>query len=269
MNNQNFEITKDEVLRENYAELVKAVTEFNSNEKNKDKQLTICPAMAGSETAKIMIVGRAINGWCSIKQVCKESTKSIEEQTLEMVNRCGKCNLDWVVGENYYTKCIDNHCRYAQEQYKKNKDRDKKKSAYQRYAFWQFAKLIVKKYFKDNKKEFIKGEWQKEIIWTNLYKASYEDGKNPKGFYEAQKSMCDKILKMEIELYQPEAIFFITEKNYKADKEKFGFSWFVEKDFPYTYDLIKGNNLKSEVFVTKRPERRKIEEVYGKKVQLK
>lgn len=266
MDNRIFEITKDKVLRENYAELVKAVTEFNSNEKNKDKQLTICPAMAGSETAKIMIVGRAINGWCSIKQVCKESTKSIEEQTLEMVNRCGKCNLDWVVGENYYTKCIDNHCRYAQEQYKKNKDRDKKKSAYQRYAFWQFAKFIVKNVMGEKYNE---DKWQKDIIWSNLYKASYEDGKNPKGFYEAQKSMCDKILKMEIELYQPEAIFFITETNHEDNKGGFDFSWFVEKDFPYTYDLIKGNNLKSEVFVTKRPERRKIEEVYGKKVQLK
>lgn len=264
MDNRIFEITKDKVLRENYAELVKAVIEFNSNEKNKDKQLTICPAMAGSETAKIMIVGRAINGWCSIKQVCKESTKSIEEQTLEMVNRCGKCNLDWVVSNNYYTKCIDNHCRYAQEQYKKNKDRDKK-SAYQRYAFWQFAKFIVKNVMGEKYNE---DKWQKDIIWSNLYKASYEDGKNPKGFYEAQKSMCDKILKMEIELYQPEAIFFITEKNHRGNNKEIDFSWFVEKDFSNTYKLIRDNNFGCKVFVTKRPECRKFEEVYNEKKRL-
>ena len=265
MDNRIFEITKDKILRENYAELVKAVTEFNSNEKNKDKQLTICPAMAGSETAKIMIVGRAINGWCSIKQVCKKSTKSIEEQTLEMVNRCGKCNLDWVVGENYYTKCIDNHCRYAQEQYKKNKDRDKKKSAYQRYAFWQFAKFIVKNVMGEKYNE---DKWQKDIIWSNLYKASYEDGKNPKGFYKAQVSMCDYILKREIELYQPKIIFFVTEKNHRGNNKEINCSWFVKEDFPETYSLIKDNNIKCEVFVTKRPECRKIEEVYNEKKRL-
>lgn len=262
MNNRIFEITNDEVLRENYAKLIKEVTEFNSNENNKDK-LTICPAMAGSENAEIMIVGRAINGWCSIKQVCKDSTKSIEEQTLEMVNRCGKCNLDWVVGKNYYTKCKDNHCSYAEEQ--KDEDKREKNS-----AFWRFAKLIVNKYFEDEKKKFIEGEWQKEIIWTNLYKASYENGGNPINFYSNQVDMCDNILKREIELYRPKIIFFITEKNHRNDKEKFDFSWFVEKDFPNTYKFIKefnaeDNEFGCSIFVTKRPECRKIEDVYNEK----
>lgn len=275
MNNQNFDILKDEVLRDQYAELVKKVVNFNSNEKNKDK-LTICPAMAGSDNAKIMIVGRAINGWCSIKQVCKDSTKSIDEQALEMVNRCSKCNLDWVVGKNYYTKCNENDCPYAKD--KDNKDRREKNS-----AFWRFAKLIVKNYFEDINKKFIKGEWQKEIIWTNLYKASYENGGNPNNFYNPQVRICDQILKREIELYRPKMIFFITEKNNKADKEKFDFSWFVKEDkyikgddkraFFDTYKLIRefdadDDEYGCKVYVTKRPEYRKIEEVYNEKKSL-
>ena len=275
MNNQNFDILKDEVLRDQYAELVKKVVNFNSNEKNKDK-LTICPAMAGSDNAKIMIVGRAINGWCSIKQVCKDSTKSIDEQALEMVNRCSKCNLDWVVGTNYYTKCNENDCPYAKD--KDNKDRREKNS-----AFWRFAKLIVKNYFEDINKIFIEGEWQKEIIWTNLYKASYENGGNPNNFYNPQVRICDQILKREIELYRPKMIFFITEKNNKADKEKFDFSWFVKEDkyikgddkraFFDTYKLIRefdadDDEYGCKVYVTKRPEYRKIEEVYNEKKSL-
>lgn len=266
MNNQKFDILKDEVLRDQYAELVKKVVNFNSNEKNKDKQLTICPAMAGSETAKIMIVGRAINGWCSIKQVCKDSTKSIDEQTLEMVNRCGKCNLDWVVGENYYTKCNENDCPYAKD--KDNKDRREKNS-----PFWRFAKYIVENIMGEKYK---KDEWQEKIIWSNLYKASYENGGNPTNFYDEQVKICDRILKREIELYQPKIIFFITEKNHKDDKEKFDFSWFVEKDenikgenksaFSNTYKLIREfnngkNELNCQIFVTKRPEFRKFEEL--------
>lgn len=269
MNNRIFEITNDEVLRENYAKLIKEVTEFNSNENNKDK-LTICPAMAGSENAEIMIVGRAINGWCSIKQVCTDSTRSIEEQTLEMVNRCSKCNLDWVVGKNYYTKCQKNNCPYAKD--KDNKDRRKKNK-----PFWQFAKFIVNKYFKETNKEYKEEEWQKEIIWTNLYKASYENGGNPKKFYDQQVKICDQILKREIELYQPKIIFFITEKNHKDDKEKFDFSWFVERDenikdvdksaFSNTYKLIReinneNNELNCQVFVTKRPEFRNFDELF-------
>ena len=263
MNNRIFEIVNDDELKQQYQQLIKAVNNFN---KNKTKRLTICPTMAGSENAEIMIVGRAINGWCSIKQVCKDSTKSIDEQALEMVNRCSKCNLDWVVGENYYNKCQENNCPYAIKQ--KNEDKREKKS-----AFWRFAKLIVKNYFEDINKEFIEGEWQKEIIWTNLYKASYEDGGNPKGFYEAQVSMCDHILKREIELYQPQIIFFVTEKNHRGNNKEIDFSWFVEKDFSNTYKLIRefdadDDEYGCKVYVTKRPEYRKIEEVYNEKKSL-
>ncbi len=261
MNNRIFEIVNDDELKQQYQQLIKAVNDFN---KNKTKRLTICPTMAGSENAEIMIVGRAINGWCPIKRVCDDNddnTESVQKQILEMVNRCGKCNLDWVVGKNYYNKCQENNCPYAIKQ--KNEDKREKKS-----AFWRFAKLIVKKYFENKKKEFIEGEWQKEIIWTNLYKASYEDGGNPKGFYNAQKNMCDDMLKREIKLYQPEAIFFITETNHRTNNKEIDFSWFVEQDFPNTYELLRDNNCKCKVYVTKRPECRKIEEVYNEKKSL-
>lgn len=234
--------------------------------------------IAGSEHAEIMIVGRAINGWCSIKQVCDENednTESLNKQILEMVNRCGKCNLDWVVAKIYYRKCQENHCPYAAKQ--NNEDKREKNS-----AFWRFAKLIVKKYFEETNKKYNEDEWQKEIIWTNLYKASYAAGGNPKGFYDEQVKICDQILKYEIKFYQPQIIFFVTEKNYKANKDKFDFSWFVEKDmnikgddkkaFFNTYQLIKEFNAEDKfgcmVFATKRPEYRKIEEVYHEKQRL-
>ena len=80
------------------------------NEKEKVKPLTICPAIKGEEYKEggLMFVGRAINGWCPLSESIR-----VEEGIEDRIKRCEKCTLDWVVGKNTWSHCIESNCPYA------------------------------------------------------------------------------------------------------------------------------------------------------------
>jgi len=113
--------------------------------------------------------------------------------------------------------------------------------------------------------------WQKQIVWSNLYKASYENGDNPTNFYNEQVKLCNEILIKEIEFYNPSKIYFLTET-----KEKKNRTWFCEeykgkyyKETTHFGDLYKYLRQKGvKVFVLTRPEFQIKSELYKVKQNL-
>ena len=101
--------------RKLYIELLKKVKNKNSHPNNYG-QLTICPAIAGNdyfklskEQPRIMIVGRAINGWCPL---CEEET---EESFIKRIENCSSIGLDWAIGVHSWNKCQE--CSYGCNKY--------------------------------------------------------------------------------------------------------------------------------------------------------
>ena len=245
-----------------YEELYKKV-----NERNKiltDKKLTICPAIKGEgyEEGGIMFVGRAINSWCSLEE--SVGNGGIKNRIIA----CQECTLDWVVGENNWKYCIAKNCPYA---LKENRLDGRKSTT----SFWQMVKFICEK-------KGLGSKWYKKIIWSNLYKASYEFGGNPINFYNEQVGVCNEILIKEIEKFKPKEIYFITERNENClELEKR--TWFCKEykgkyydkntHFGKVYDELAKKDIK--VFVLMRPEFKNLEKVYktkrdvvGNKVEL-
>ncbi len=245
-------------LQEQYVELAKIVKQHNSK-KPKTKELTICPAIQGSKDAEIMIVGRAINGWCPVDA----------DTTEDMVNqlyRCQNIGLNWVVStEQYYTGCKVQGCPRA-----KNKTCEKsKRELVKNNPFWGIIKYIQQQ----NEPSIENKEWTNDIIWTNLFKASYVAGGNPKGLYKKLVDSCSEILKLEIALYRPKYIYFITEKN----SNETPISWFAEEyhdrgkpycAFKSVYEYLKDTYERNQVFILKRPEAKKREIVYEEKIDF-
>lgn len=258
----------NEELKGLYNDLLEIVRNYNQALKGKKNTLTIYPAIKGSDHAKIMVVGRAVNSWCPL------------QEDVEQIDICSRCTLDWIVNENYYTHCIKNGCKLAQ---KKQKEREanikesgkKPRKIISNSKFWQFVRYIVK-WLRDNSDS---ENWTKEVIASNLYKASFQKGGNPKGFYYQQLEICDKILAKEIEFYNPEIIIFVTEKNSKKSS-KFELTWFVEKDssksnknpekfaFKETYDVLR-KKYADKFLITKRPEMRGFESVIEEAIKFR
>lgn len=229
--------------KENYLKLYDKVVEYNKNH----KKLTICPSIKGQyyDTCnnKIMVVGRAINSWCPI-----EGSLGENETIIERLERCERCTLDWVKGKNKWMYCNANNCPYA-----KDKQEDGKKN------ITQFWRLVIHICEKNNISD---EDWYKNIVWTNLYKASYQEGGNPSnGFCASQKDVCNSILINEIEEYKPQKIYFITETNGREER-----NWFCKKDFGEVYKKLENSGI--EVFVLTRPEGHKIEKIYNSKQDI-
>lgn len=246
----------NEIL-ELYQDLYKEV--INANAKNKKTRkkgaLTICPAITGKNYKQggLMFVGRAINSWCPLKDTV------INEVIKERIERCEKCTLNWVVGKENWKYCNENGCPYAQ-----GEDRlDGRKNS---TPFWQMVEYICAM-------NNITDNWQEQIVWSNLYKASYENGENPTSFYKQQIDICNELLIKEIEYYKPKSIYFITEKNTEGEMTKEDRVWFCEEyknpkiQFKKVYDYLRQQK-DIKVFVLTRPEFQIKERIYKAKQNL-
>ena len=240
-----------------YEKLYAKVNDANkSNKKTQRKgKLTICPAIKGEnyQQGGLMFVGRAINSWCPLDGTV------VDGKIKERIARCEKCTLDWVVGEKNWSHCKNNGCLYAQ-------DEDRLDGRKNSTPFWQMVRYICEQ-------RGIKENWQKQIVWSNLYKASYENGDNPTHFYDEQVALCNQILIKEIEFYNPSEIYFLTETKTRKNR-----TWFC-KEYKgkyyketthfgdvYKYLREKGKNIK--VFVLTRPEFQIKSELYKAKQNL-
>lgn len=243
-----------DIIYECYEKLYEKLKEHN--QKPNVKLLTICPAIKGAEykDGGLMFVGRAINGWCPISE-----SMGNENTIISKIKRCESCTLDWVVGENTWSHCLESDCPYAKAQSDPIDGRGKNS------PFWQMVKYICKE-------EGITEDWYKKIVWTNLYKASYENGGNPSGFYGEQIEICNEILIEDIKRYKPKIIYFITETNRKkpmpSNRTWFCYTYPGGIHFKSVYDYLRDHKQGIEqVYILTRPEYHNKDEVFaGKEV---
>ena len=241
-----------------YEKLYQVVSEHNNI--NGNHPLTICPAIPGYKyfegDTRIMVVGRAINGWCPLSE-------SIDGSGIRgRVERCEKCSLDWVTGKNTWGNCKKTGCPFVSD--------DKIDGRSNRTPFWQMVEYVY------NKTTGCVGtEAYEHVVWSNLYKASYQDGGNPTGFYKEQVKICNAILVAEIKAYNPTHIFFITE-TYRENPSASNRTWFCEtypKDpdlnFGAVYEYIREHAEEIKVSVLMRPEFRTKDELWKKRQDLK
>ena len=237
--------------QEAYVSLAKKILEHNKN--FPQKKMTVCPSIKGSDNAKIMVVGRAINGWCMIPE------NAALESVVSRIEKCKKCTLNWVTEACGDEKCILNKCGQAKTYEEKTAEGRNPKSALKNNSFWRFVRF----YCKEKGIDVSNNAWVENIIWSNLYKASFSTGNPTTKVCKEIKDNCDAILLEEIKKYKPTEILFITRKK-DCDVDE---SWFCEEYFPKTYNYLKENK-DVKAFSFSRPENTKFKEVLKYKKEI-
>ena len=174
-------------------------------EKVRDKELTVAPCFEGDlfkeSDAKLMVVGRAVNGWemdfgeCSDAAVTTTAVLSQSFSFDDVVNSEG--------------------IPYPEDQNKRN-------YKYHSSNFWRLIKFLLEQYGESEPTNDAadtwytdKYCWHKRIVWSNLYKVAPRKTNNPEwALVKPQMQVYIDMLKREIELYNPERILFVTNADY-------------------------------------------------------
>jgi hypothetical protein len=230
------------ILKNLYKEAVEIIEGKNKGEIEEDKKLVFVPAICGKKfdgcPHKIMIVGRAPNGW---SMPFYEDNDAVPDKWFES-------HLDWVI---------------SGEDLKRNGEKHNASIKYSK--FWQFICYLIRLKCPEIKKE----NFVDVIVWNNLFKISNGNSGNPNDkLCKETVELMDKILTAEIKYYQPDEIWFITKKNEKVDckwtDDSYGDKWLFwkynnELAFEKTLEYIKTNDIKAKLFY--RPEHRKFSEI--------
>jgi hypothetical protein len=169
------------------------------------------------QTIKLLIVGRAVNGWGQL------NTASAEDFAMEAIEKMQKDNFNWIVCDK---SSLRNDCLDNGEYYWLNDS-----------PFWRTNKRIWMSLTNNHDfQDLEQDKWVDYIAWTNLYKIAPLDTGNPTTtMSKRQLDSCKKILKAEIENFKQTHILFIT-----------GYEWWFE-DFKEIFD-IEFKNVKKNVY---------------------
>lgn len=199
---------------------------ISSKYKGKDKKLCLFNAQVGNQyDKKLMIVGRAVNGWSN--EFTINNINNTELLSALDTPKTSECPLKWIINTSN-----------EDEGYNSN-----------RSAFWRIAKKTA---FHLNPK-LSNDSWTSSIVWSNLYKIAPSAGGNPSdSLCDLQFQYCNKILQLEIELYKPKYILFLTGINwfngYLEEKNSF------ENSLEYKYIDATGTYLSSKIIIAKHPQ---------------
>jgi hypothetical protein len=176
-------------------EMVRNVGE-NADRLRSKKTLTLFVATKGRyASGKLMVVGRAVNGWCdewspNIATIKEEREKIVESAYQECLFINDECPMKWVSDKwgisepgtyTYNTK---------------------------RSAFWRVIRQVAGRL---GIADIETDDWPSHLIWSNLYKIAPFKGGNPsEKLCDLQYDQCVKCLKQEIRDWKPRRILFLT-----------------------------------------------------------
>lgn len=212
----------------------------------RDGELTSVPCLVGNQfhdqDIKIMVVGRAVNGW----EVEFEDCSSLEATTKSVLTQKSGMDAfeaDWVLDENG------------------------KKYYFAKSPFLRMMRQLVGAFTGSEE------NWQQRLAWSNLFKIAPRNGGNPSWLMirEDIALYCD-IIKEEIKQNTPDIVVFVTDINffdpYPNHKTYSSFLKLMSKtslsDIKSEYICMAGNyidNQNIKLVVCKRPERRPIAEM--------
>lgn len=213
----------------------------------RDLDLSAAPAFKGNaydkgNQIKIMIVGRAVNGWQVKYGSCNTCDETVNE-ILRQDNRLDDFAKDYVIDE------VTN-----------------KKYYYAKSAFLRLMKALV--WASNGNDE----NWQQRIIWSNLFKIAPRNGnKNPSWLMIRNDiHIYSEILKYEILNSTPDLVVFVTDESFMIpyrNNDKYGdfLGLFSKKSIAYD-DLPEDisfvgkfiENEETNMIVCKRPECRSV-----------
>lgn len=206
--------------------------------------MTCVPAFVGkkygSERIKLMLVGRAVNGW-NIDWAKEVSDMAKQVLSIEF-------DMNSIDAEPLQNKGTADEYNFNQ------------------CAFIKLGKTVAKQLGLESE------DIAANLIWSNLYKVAPSISGNPNGkVQKMQRRSVIKILQKEIELYQPSHILFVT------DIDWLQYTWRNNKS---ELNFVKAFNIEENLAINKgkyvkafgqignipyavcvRPEKRKIEEI--------
>lgn len=200
-----------EKFKKGYEELYKSANITQGYRLNKQKvyfnELSHFVGMKGNkydvQAVKLLIVGRAVNGWGTFGNLL-----CADDFSEEAVEKFEKNIFDWVVYDGEKNTLRNDYLEEG-EYYWLNDS-----------PFWRTNKKVWMKLsnhpdFKDSEND----RWVDYIAWTNLYKIAPQKTGNPTTtMSKRQLSACKDILKAEIEKFNPTHILFVT-----------GYEWWFEE----------------------------------------
>ena len=168
-----------------------------------------------SNTKRLMLVGRATNGWGSLDSSTAEAfSESANEQFMS------QSRWNWVEEVNgvLYSGHDEDKSNFAN------------RYCLDRSAFWAYAKDIWAQL--PGSVSDVGPVWMKNIAWSNLYKVSPKKSGNPSNkMLSLQTSVCADILVSEIRLFNPTHILFMT-----------GYDWFSPFETHFSRCTRRGKN---------------------------
>ena len=170
----------NEELRNAYAKLLEGLTGKKYAERDNDT--TVFHAIKGKSNVDFMLVGRAPNGWGLYYNRSKKlgETRNTLEWVLDEMNTEKDLAVEiskWESEGKYFTGGSQ---------------------------FWRVGQRIAKSVLNRDDKVF------DNVLYSNLYKVA-SNGKNPsQRMMNATIENCINILKIEIEIFQPKKILFLT-----------------------------------------------------------
>lgn len=136
---------------------------------------------------KLMIVGRAVNGWDHHLTAERVANADDRATFLERV-------LKYENGPNGNMTWVEDHW-----------PRPKGKYSTSRSAFWRMNRKVAAHFGIEEP------GWSKHLAWTNLYKLAPAGGGNPSGeLCRAQFAACKRLLRMEVERLKPSIVLALT-----------------------------------------------------------
>ncbi len=179
-----------------YSEMLKMIAK-NSHKFDEKAVLTgFLPLKGKNYSNDLMVIGRAVNGWVNINNLADCIDDNKRQEIIENIYEESKgtginCPLEWVI--NMWG----------------NKNPNEYNSA--KSAFWRVIKQICIE-MNIGQNDF--NNWPSYLIWSNLYKISFETGNPSSMLADLQFCYCVDILKREIEIWEPRSILLLTGINW-------------------------------------------------------
>lgn len=189
---------------------------------------------------KLMLVGRAANGWPRI------------DSDFETAEQFGEACANNFMTSHFSWVSIDDRGRYY------SLNNDAQRYYLNRSAFWRTSEKIWSQLTSATETE-----WLDYIAWSNLYKISPEAAGNPStGLCSIQREACISILKEEIKAFSPTHLLFITGKDWWVEFNSSNLFCDVDKNclpegFIEATAYYQSDNNRIPVVVSCRPERKK------------
>lgn len=196
----------------------------NSKQLPNSKITGFLPIKGNKYTGDLMVVGRAVNGWCDgiypsdLNDPLKAQRYSDLVESSVTSGDVNVCPMQWVVDswgniDGYNTK---------------------------RSSFWRTIRQVVGEL---NINDIESNSWASKLVWSNLYKISPTDGGNPSDkLCDISFPGCVELLNMEIEVFKPSKILLLTGANW-AD----GFLSISEPKEKCKFDYVEKHGIRGDI----------------------